>query len=193
MSAAVIFDLQPFCDNDRDSSRYGIQTPFVHHGYRYATDGRICVRVPAPGEPSTSEVEPDRRVPINGLTEMEFITERDARSLKPWPEAKLVQYDIQETASCCACGGHGVERAKAQTKACPDCGLHVHFGPNCERCNGTGEVPSMVQKFGGVVLSEWYISLIAPLPNVEWIARKNGMLAFRSGDLYGVVMGMKTK
>lgn len=49
--------LQPFCDPG--AYRYLISVPFVVDGYRYATDGRIVVRVPTADPDSTIPTPPE--------------------------------------------------------------------------------------------------------------------------------------
>ena len=115
-------DLNVFCDpmTDRPESRYDLSTPWVYEGWRYATDGRICVREPAPGEPSAPDVRAfgsnkGKRprahdyfaaFPKNGFT-------------GDWPAAEYGEEP------CTACGGED----KCE---CSGCGaLH-----ECEKCHG---------------------------------------------------------
>lgn len=48
-----MIDLELFCETDQDT-RYAVQSPWNHRGYKYATDGRIIVRQPTT-EPDASD------------------------------------------------------------------------------------------------------------------------------------------
>src|SRR5581483_439162 len=53
MNTDMTIDLQPFCFAVDDYTRYDLTEPFVFDGWRYATNSRVMVRVPAPGEANT--------------------------------------------------------------------------------------------------------------------------------------------
>ena len=52
-------DLMPFCDTDGQRGDFDLRAPFVRDGHRYATNARICVRVPT----TDTELPTDRKVP----------------------------------------------------------------------------------------------------------------------------------
>ena len=71
-------DISWFCDSDSDC-RYALTAPWVNGGWEYATNGRIAVRQPAPGQP---DVDDGKKRPIN--------LDRDifppASCTETWPE-----------------------------------------------------------------------------------------------------------
>lgn len=54
--------LQDFCFNDTKNARHNLAKPWVFGGWRYATDARVCVREPAPGEPDETCHRPMARI-----------------------------------------------------------------------------------------------------------------------------------
>jgi len=82
-------DLTVFCDPT--NGRYDLSTPWVYKGWRYATDGRICVREPAPGEPDTGEFRtPSTSTfsPGKRPRAQEYFAKFSNRGFtKEWPEA----------------------------------------------------------------------------------------------------------
>ena len=84
-------DLTPFCD--AKSVRYELAEPFVFHGWKYATDGKILIRVPSRAKDTTG-----RKVPT-GSWGVEKICERLSKA-KKWHKLKRV-------AACKECKGKG--------------------------------------------------------------------------------------
>lgn len=74
-------DITRYCDRKHEGYRYATSDPFVRAGFTYATDGRVCVRVPAPGEPDT--LAGDRTFP--GGAGLGLPWPAETPSLLPWP------------------------------------------------------------------------------------------------------------
>lgn len=121
-------DLWALCV-ESDYSRYNIGKPFIQNGWRYATDGRIAIREPAPGE-SDSEGKYPRMVELF----------KPAKCTEPWPEPTgEVRWD-----RCDDCCGSGVAH-----DICPECnGKGMEECPKsgnveeCGKCKGAGTIPT---------------------------------------------------
>lgn len=84
-----MIDLQPFCELPRaPSRRYKLTAPFVQRGYRYGTDGAICVRVPTDeaDTPPTAGDEKLRLPPAHSIPWQQL----DDETLGPWRTLLLV-------------------------------------------------------------------------------------------------------
>lgn len=124
-------DLTPFCSPADGEWTSHLSAPFVARGYRYATDGRILVRVPAPGEPDTPAV-PRRPFPPVA----DFFRDRPAGDPLPWPADGLVP----QSEECWDCDGRGA----IGREVCRECdgegrvlNEYDSFG-DCPSCDGTG-------------------------------------------------------
>lgn len=124
-------DLTPFCADER--GRYAIDRPWVNSGWRYATDGRLVVRVPAPGahdEPEPPALEPQLVHADEWFGEMYGFDE--GRCIEPFPkyDGRTFKQTCDNEAhmkECPACLGSGTCR-------CPDCD-NAH---DCPKCHGQG-------------------------------------------------------
>ena len=74
-------DISWFCDTDPDC-RYALTTPWVKGGYEYATNGRIAVRQPAPGQP---DVDDGKKRPKN-MDKNPYLFGKPASCTEPWPD-----------------------------------------------------------------------------------------------------------
>lgn len=162
-------ELQTFCSED--DCRESIMTPFVRNGWKYATDGRIMVRVKT-DEPDDSN-EPHKRPNAAKLFEVFDVSKLDAVDL---PELTGVT-----TQKCRYCNGNGVQT----------CSLgHDH---DCDECDGTGEVeewPS--QDIGACRFSERYLSKIITLPGLKFYptsAENPALFTFDGGE--GILAQMR--
>lgn len=157
-----MIDLQPFCSINE--CRMGIMTPFAFNGWKYATDGRVCVRVKT-DEPDDSG-EPHKRPDASKL-----FAGFNVEGLQPFdiPPPKGLA-----TNRCRYCNGNGV-------RTC-DLG-HDH---DCDECDGTGEVeewPS--QDIGACRFSERYLSKIITLPGLKFYptsAENPALFTFDGGE-----------
>ncbi len=171
-------DLSKFCDPD--SSRYSIQTPFVQAGFRYSTDGRVLVEVPAPGEPDSCE--PDKRYPqcaplLNGF---ELVKE-----FHPLPDAPDCN-DCHGSgySDCKDCGGRGEHECS--------CG-HEH---ECQSCDDGKQICGCFATFPPHDVATHYTELLRTLPNCEWGCppkNKRGVIFLRFDGGRGAIMPLDPK
>lgn len=99
-----------------ESTRYGIDRPWVRDGVVYATDGRVCVRMRIAGEDAGSG--PD----TSGLCWASDVYEDNAT---PLPDIGGMPGPVP----CSTCVGDG-------HYTCTECESDVE----CPRCDGTGEI-----------------------------------------------------
>lgn len=124
-------DITPFCAEE--AGRFLIERPWVKDGWRYATDGCVCVRVPAPGEPDTpSPLESGPRLfEADECFGAQYDFEAD-RCTEPFPT-----HDGRTFKQACD--------NEAHMKECPDClGSGTCHCPSCDnahdcpKCGGRG-------------------------------------------------------
>lgn len=180
-------DLTPFCSDD-PHCRYAIDKPWVIDGWRNATDGKIIVRVPAPGEPNYTVTEPGRgRCPKTD----DVLPAVDGKWL-PWPTVEpCSKCSASGKVGCDQCGGDG---------ECDQCSCkHLH---ECGHCDGTGQVTCKACHdpggfdfmFGETEISRHYAMLVRALPGpVEYLpaSKKEGKVRFRFAGGEGAVMGFR--
>jgi hypothetical protein len=144
-------DLQDFCS---DETRMAICTPFVRDGWKYATDGRICVRI-LTTEPDDSN-EPYKRPDASAL-----FKGFNVDGLEPFEIPTIKGVKIIE---CDSCNGDGY--------AICDMG-HEH---ECNDCDGDGHYEEWPKnEVGGQTFSERYLSKIINLPGLQFFARSADM------------------
>lgn len=159
----TIINLTPFCAMRR-MSRYDMSKPWNRNGWKYATDGRIAVRVPC-GEPdSEGQLFP----PANELFGGEGIWE-------PWPAAN---YQFHET-QCFVCANDLLgEIGEQRCPICNNYGYYLFVGP---------------QEVGTHKIDSWLHHAISQLPIVEYLTGGKPVdpLPFRFDGGEGCVMGMR--
>lgn len=166
-------DLDCFCAEEGYAMRR-LERPFVWKGWKYATDGRVLVRVPAPGEPDSSESD-GGKVP-KGIEDLIKPVDGD---WMPWPEVE----------PCESCRGDGMT-------ACPGC--------ECGHCDGDKDIECTDchshrtgLDIAGIRVARHFAGLIADLPGVEYSTdvrypQRHGMVQFRfDGGGEGAVMEIK--
>lgn len=161
-------DLKPFCSSDR--SRPYLHKPFSAHGFTWATNGHILVRVPQRAD-APEQLTPNCQKII---TQTNF--EVPFRALG---NLKLPKPKIQD---CSRCEGRGV------LHDCPDCQCF------CDDCDGSGKVEARTTIFlrGGIFQCK-YIRLLLSLPQIEMAETASGhsdSIPFKFTDGIGVLMGM---
>lgn len=116
--------------------------PFVVAGYQYATDGRICIRVPSEAPDTAAE----KRVPRKAAT----LFENFPACTHPWPAEAWV--DVESGASCyCVVSGK-----------CPRCGYAFNgVGSGCRFCCFTSR--QHAQFVGGLAIQTRYDAMIRTL------------------------------
>ena len=144
--------LQRFCGTEEMGS-YDLSKPIVLGPWKYATDGRICIRVKAdPGEPQTDrEVQ---KYPIN----LDSVRRTTLEALQPWTvPAEYVQGPVD----CVRCNGEGYV---GPTDAATPVGAE---GETCPACDGNGSVTGDYSRtIGGKTINAKYDRLILTLAPV---------------------------
>ena len=182
-----MIDLQRFCANESDPRPY-LRAPFKRGSWVYATNGHVCVRVPAESAPDVAEVE---KTPNAGALFEKHIEKRECEF--------LLMPKIPDLIRCGGCGG----KTKVRAIKCPHCdgGTFVRgdysydcqtcvdssAGPGwdelmdfdpphpdeqlriCDNCDGLGYSLSSngVMALGDSTYSPVYLSWIAALPQVR--------------------------
>lgn len=132
--------LAPFCD-DWDEGRYALSRPFEQGGRVYATDQKVCVRVPAAALPDVGPVE---RAPLANV--LPFWWGPDDDDLFSWSKFPRI------------------ERRKFEV--CPSC-LAEYL--NCDTCDGVGRIEQDVEQvLGGLKFDCAYLRRLKVLPGVEY-------------------------
>jgi hypothetical protein len=125
-SKAAAVDLQRFCSRDDDLREY-LRKPWAHKGYLYASNGHICVRIPAPDQAAAV-------FPHKVAESAAGLFDREHGGHAPLPA-------FDPAKSCDLCGGTGrTRRAK-----CPECDGEGEFSHgthwyDCRECDSEGVV-----------------------------------------------------
>lgn len=169
-------DLTPYCDDP--GGRYSLDTPFVIDGWKYATDGRCCVRIPCE-EPNTD----GRKIPKAN----ELFADVVGLAYETWPNSPIHRCKgpcvfchgdkMYPSTVCKNCGGNGY----MEHEDCARCDGVGYVGPKCFNCDGIGwGLACCHQEILGVELSFRYVRLIEKLPGPLLIARHSDeFVAFR--------------
>lgn len=146
------------------SAHADLDRPFVRRGWKYATDGAICIRMPAPNEPDTTARIPD-------VVPTLFLVWPDEWG--PWPSIEqLVLTTCQE------CEGTGLDPEEAP-------------GTPCFACRGLKMRLDGSVQLGARLIGGRYMQLISTLKDVRY-CRYGGSdepLRFEfAGNGMGIVM-----
>lgn len=121
MNTTTQIDLTPFCDPDGEY----LATPWVKDGWRYATDGRVCVRVLADGEPNEP---PLLKRALPSVAQMFSAVDGEWLIWPAIPPCNLCHGKSAALVNCSNCRGSG--RCE-----CADCGCQHE----CAECDGDGQ------------------------------------------------------
>jgi hypothetical protein len=173
---APAVNLAQFCGKPEYELRFLLHNPWEHKGYRYASNGHICVRVPAPEAKDAvceHKIAESARVLFEKCNHTEY--------------APLPAFDLGEV--CRTCEGKG----KFKQVTCADCdgdgyfdhGCHEYDCKNCDAfgsyassdgemrdcptCNGYGHKNWSVP-IGNAAYAAMYLALIKTLPSVMFAA-----------------------
>ena len=123
MIETAMIDLKKFCGDGEATNRFQNNMVFFRGGHLCATDGRICVRVPAPeGSAETEGRFPD-------LKRLNWPGEDAA--WQPWPAP---DWEMGMVDHCGGCGGSG----RLKGTPCPECNGDGEKEEKCRKCDGEG-------------------------------------------------------
>ena len=180
-------DLTRFCL--ADSSKYG--KPATFGGFTYATDCRICVRVPST-DPDDSELadwvksSPDMFAKSVANTDMAWPEQAE----QPKPCFECDGTGSVEEVDCDECNGTGLHECWScgHEGECPECdGSGVEFEAGvCPECEGR-KVIYPHRRIAGLMIGEKYDAMIRKLPNPRVVGTTIGCKAlhviFDGGEL----------
>lgn len=181
-------DLQKFCSSI-DMGIYAMTSPWVRSGWRYATDARIVVRVPAPGEADT--ISTGKKF---ARADVLFVPIAHWRS-----DAPIATADVDICPECAVlcpkCDGYDEDwddKDGQESSPCPHCTKGYQYLPDCPLCGDRRVMPCM--RYGTAVIGPKYHYLIATLPGLQWANRPAGStsnkgISFRFDGGEGVVAG----
>ena len=166
-------DISKFCGTTH--AGYNTEEPFVVNGYKYATNGWICVRIPT-DEPPKPLAGRERYLSVESIftepcEESEFfLLERD-------PETKSVPTSCDCEIECPQCKGEGSQECPEcySTVACDQCdGDGLVFDPQCPDCQGSGKAVMIYRRLGLGWIPQWHFDLLLTLDiSSIWIAQAN--------------------
>lgn len=176
--------LSLFCA--REDGRYAISQPFIQGGFRYCTDGIICLRFKADGEPDTVT---DKRLPkVDFFDNLKGVAE-----FFPWPAPM----------PCEECDDTGI--VESEDKICSECdgtgSVTCNYGEDhdCPDCDGSGEGEGIIKQScdkcrnqavvaNGCRLARKYVNRVALLGAVEFAPLDRSQVYFRWADGDGLLM-----
>lgn len=197
MTTETAIGLRKFCERE-PNTRYAINDPWNAGGFTYATDCRVCIRVPT-AEPDTPRGERKFVPAADVVNPIDRVSK-----WHPWPAVERCEAcngdggKVIPAGPCGECNGRGFE-------ICEECGSDDKI--ICGRCDGAKTLPERFERceacvyeriggFGGRQIARHYASLIGTLPNVCWGGAKDGPeepLFFRFDGGEGVVMPLRAE
>jgi hypothetical protein len=143
----TLLDLQPFCSTCE--TRPQLARPYNLDGWTYATDGRICLRVPALAdtEPNTDSPPPPNPAELFNQPLAKACDE----NLAPFPTLP----DAPPRVYCHECNGEGFVRC--------ECCNHEK---DCDNCTNGTEAVLFPWRVGGQYLNLHYLRKIEGLPGL---------------------------
>lgn len=189
-------DLSVFCRRD-DHGQWQMDRPFIQgipegdNLYRYATDARIILRVPA--TPRDREEDSDLKLP----PAFDLDWSHDAR--RGWAPLPPADYRLADDVPCPTCDGWGVPQPgrtceRCAGDGCRECGGRGFLGPPCPQCHGNayGRYPGHQHLAGGVVIAAKYDRLLRQhLGDIEYVPETVDPLKpvlLRAGNVFGLLM-----
>lgn len=193
-------DIKKWCA--KNDSREYLANPFNFNGRTFACNGHAVISIPE--KAAYADIEDSLKKAMADFLDTEgFIFSPSAFIL---PEAKCcetcrgtakltltqceecegkgnVSFDNDHNSyecECKTCDGHGEEKALGVGDDCNEC---LGFGSGYERFASI--------EINGVKIDLKYARLLSSIENVE-VSNHDERLYFRSGDMQGVILGMKT-
>lgn len=153
-------DWLAFCD--QDSTRYALDAPWIKDGWKFATNSRVMIAVPVPGEPD-SPPDPQGRRFANPLPLLKPVLDKQRRVSIAW-------HTLPKFESCDKCGNKcrlvrscSTCRGLLQVKCDMD---HYHDCPDCEKTGKENCPCNCFVMLSGRSLATEYFEKVAALPDV---------------------------
>ncbi len=207
-------DLTAFClPHPHRCGKFNLSRPFVQADWTFATDSRICLRVP----PESGDVRDDASVNLPPAAPMPW-WDHDQR--RCWHDLPATPPRVFQEDSCCpACDGTGWNRPHLECEVCQGVGALMDDSPyefsdtwkECAACRGSGILgatpcgtckgrasfvqPTTVQ-LGGQFFDLGFYRKIQSIGGVEYAMRFDGgdePLRFRFDGGLGLLMGIDQK
>jgi hypothetical protein len=150
MAATLAINWKLFCGG---LSKYDIDNPFVIRGWMYATDARICIRMPS-DDPDTDGRFPDAPSLFKSFPALSTFT----------PVTDPTYSDIVQT--CTACKGLNVRPKDWDDSLDP--GVWDDGNGNCRDCGGSGRtVAGSAEPMAGRLIRTTYANWMRTLPCLQ--------------------------
>lgn len=205
MAAMPAINLSRFCASDRDTRKH-LQTPILIGTFAYATNGHVCVRVPAADCPEAHPLPDD--VDMRKLPGMFDCIDKDP-SIKRQPLPQLENIKTCErckgaskfkVSDCEECDGKGEFIHGSHEYTCKECDgdgeVDDHQGTlrGCWECHGAGHDPHQYQDFGpGLPMARvGYMHWLAALPGIMWAPNgEERSIRFRFDGGHAILMPVR--
>lgn len=134
--AAAALDLSRFCATADDPRDY-LRSPWKHGEWVYATNGHLCLRVPAAYMPEVAECA---KAPLAQNLFQKHIEQRECEF--------LLMPKLAKVKKCSACSGTGAIMA-VRCSSCKD-GTFDHYGYtyDCQHCAESAAGPGWIEAHG---------------------------------------------
>jgi hypothetical protein len=204
MSQPMSLTIEHFCDPEE--TRTYLAQPFQLNGRTIASNGHVFVSMPEHGdyEQCPEEYLFKFLAAINEARQGGFVP---LPGNLLFPETKDCPYCLgigrsskQDCRECegigAVCWYNGFNEYEAECLSCGGSGIIITVGGDqtCSGCMGTGvvyELDSHIEILG-LWINPKYLKLVIDEPGLEVAADKEqNKLAFRSGENYGLIMGMR--
>lgn len=188
----------------KNDSREYLKTPFNFNGRTFACNGNAVISIPE--KASYPDIEDSLKKAMSKFLDTDGLTFSRLPSDFILPEAKYceacrgtgrltlteckecegegnVSFDNEHNSyecECKTCDGHGKEKATGVGDDCYEC---LGYGNGYERWASIGII--------GVTIALKYARLLSSINNIE-VSNHDESLYFRSGDIQGVILGVRT-
>jgi hypothetical protein len=188
--------LLPFCDGGA-SQRYALATPWFADGIAFASDGRIAAWMPS--EPFEIPCEGKRPnawgiINQNMPTSLQWEPMPPLPEVTPCPKCNDAGFVIEER--CTTCNGKGkvehdcgCEYCLENYEECPDCEGDGKFDGEDAKVSCTCLTSDNAHVIAGGKFSLRRLRNIAALGDGVVISREQCRLAFKCGEILGVLVG----
>lgn len=196
------FDINRFCA--KNDIRSYLAKPIVHGGFVYATNGHICVRVPATEADIDTPLDGEQPAKVLASMQKMFAEQQDQRPAD-LPDLSAVKRCADCAGkgsylgvSCGTCDGDGGFERDGHDYTCKSCDGDGHLKSDgeenseehseehsCPHCRGYG-YPFASIPVGDSFFQQAYLKLLEPLPGLKAFTKgpeQCGMFTFDGGGI----------